>query len=169
MDDAAIATLEVMLEDINVGCSVTPAEEFVTTLTSVLDPPAIGSPLRIEGVSLEEVPVEVKPTAAEMSAATTGVTQGVLAIASYGTIGIESTADGDELMSLFPPRQVAVVPASCIHESMSAAFEWLSDAFAAGQDSIVFVTGNSATADMGATVEGVHGPAEVHAVVVEDR
>jgi L-lactate dehydrogenase complex protein LldG len=43
------------------------------------------------------------------------------------------------------------------------------DDFDGGLDSAVLATGISATADMGATVYGVHGPRAVHAIVITDR
>ena len=164
-----IDQFELTLESIDVGCTRTTTDGFSSAATEAIESPAIGSSLRVEGLSLSDVPVELEPTAADIEAAATGITVGAHAIASYGSVLIESTTDGDELISLFPPKQIAVVPASRISGSMSAAFEWLKDAFDAGRDSFVFVTGTSATADMGATVEGVHGPEAVHVIIVEDR
>lgn len=161
--------LESTLESINVGCTRTTTDGFTDVVEAETESPAIGSPLRLEGLSLSEVPVELEPTPADIETAATGITVGAHAIASYGSVLIESTSDGDELISLFPPKQIAVLPASRISGSMSAAFEWLEGAFDAGRGSFVFVTGTSATADMGATVEGVHGPEAVHVIIVEDR
>ncbi|MFW5900663.1 MAG: LUD domain-containing protein, partial [Halodesulfurarchaeum sp.] len=48
-------------------------------------------------------------------------------------------------------------------------FERLEAEFTAGDLSGILATGPSATADMGATVHGVHGPSEVHVIVVTDR
>jgi L-lactate dehydrogenase complex protein LldG len=90
-----------------------------------------------------------------------------MAIASYGTVAIESSAAGDEPVSLFPERHVAVVREEDIVWGMDEAFARLGEEFDAGRDSVVFATGASATADMGAMIEGVHGPAEVHVVVLD--
>lgn len=169
MSGDPVDQFESTLESIDVGCTRTTTDGFTEAIHAEIEPPAIGSPLRLERVSLGELPVELQPTSTDIETAATGITVGAHAIASYGSVLIESTADGDELVSLFPPRQLAVVPASRISGTMSAAFEWLNDAFDAGRDSFVFVTGTSATADMGATVEGVHGPEAVHVIVVEDR
>lgn len=70
-------------------------------------------------------------------------------------------------MSLYPERHVAILREEELHADMDEAFAWLGEEFAAGRDSYVFATGASATADMGEMVEGVHGPAEVHVVVLE--
>jgi len=61
-----------------------------------------------------------------------------------------------------------VLQASDLRRDLESAFEWLADEFDAGRDSLVFETGPSATGDMGALVQGVHGPSEVHVIVVED-
>jgi L-lactate dehydrogenase complex protein LldG len=97
------------------------------------------------------------------------VTPAAFAVAEYGSLAIRSRPDGDEPVSLYPERHVAVVAASDVLPDMDAAFERLAASFGRGEDSVVFATGPSATGDMGALVEGVHGPREVHVVVVEDR
>lgn len=167
MDTAVLSQFESSLSAIGVTCTRTTVDRFQSDLTSLVDEPAIGVPLRIEDLSMEDTTVNREPSSDDLRNAETGVTAAAFGIASYGTVGIESTADGDELVSLFPPQQVAVVPASRIQPSMDDTFAFLSEAFDAGRDSVVFVTGNSATADMGATVEGVHGPAKVHVLIVE--
>ncbi|WP_331713952.1 LUD domain-containing protein [Halobacterium sp. CBA1126] len=72
-------------------------------------------------------------------------------------------------MSLYPRTHVGVVRASDLHADVEATAAWLHDEFDAGRDSAVLATGASATADMGELVHGVHGPQDVHAVVVTDR
>jgi L-lactate dehydrogenase complex protein LldG len=62
---------------------------------------------------------------------------------------------------------VAVVRATDVVPDMAAGFDRLAGAFAAGATDAVLVTGPSATADMGALVQGVHGPAEMHVVIVD--
>jgi L-lactate dehydrogenase complex protein LldG len=49
---------------------------------------------------------------------------------------------------------------------MAAAFEWLGEVLRETRGSAVLATGPSATADMGALVQGAHGPKEVHVVVI---
>jgi len=89
-------------------------------------------------------------------------------IAGLGTVVVQSRRRGDEPVSLFPERHVVVLQASDLRRDLESAFEWLADEFDAGRDSLVFETGPSATGDMGALVQGVHGPSEVHVIVVED-
>jgi L-lactate dehydrogenase complex protein LldG len=49
---------------------------------------------------------------------------------------------------------------------MPEAFDWLGDEFRAKRDSVVLATGPSATADMGALVQGAHGPKTVDIILV---
>ena len=157
------------LEAHGVSWTRTDAEVFREALVEALVEPAVGVPLGYEGVSLDGAPVTVDPTPAELRAATTGVTPVRLGVAAYGSFLIDSDAAGSEPVSLYPERHVAVVRASDLVADLPAAFDHLGDSYAADPTSAVFATGPSATGDMGALVEGVHGPKHVHAVVVEDR
>ncbi len=168
-DRSGIDALREGLADINVPCETTEAGSFAETLSEQVTQPAVAAPLRIDGLSLDELSVSLDPTPRELTDAATGITAGLLAVSTYGSIAIESHRDGDELISLYPHRQVIVVPSSRIYESLNEAFDALAHRFKQNHSSLVFVTGTSATADMGATVEGVHGPGEVHVIIVEDR
>jgi L-lactate dehydrogenase complex protein LldG len=141
------------------------AETATAAIEAACRGATVGSPLGSE-VSLPSS-VTVDPTREELLAAETGVTAGTLAIAAYGTVVVTPSPNQAGAVSLFPPRHVAVVRAADVVPDMAAAFDRLAEAFAAGRDDAVFVTGPSATADMGELVQGVHGPAEMHVVVVE--
>lgn len=147
----------------------TAAASFGETLEAAIEAPAIGTPLPFEGVSLEETSVETDFSPHGLESAMTGVTPATMGIGEYGTVTVPSDRDGSELVSLYTPRHIACVAASSIEPGMKAAYEQLSEDFAAGEDSQVLATGPSATADMGTLVEGVHGPHEVHVIVLEDR
>lgn len=167
MTTEVVSTFESSLDEQGVGLTRTPSATFQETLLDVIREPAVGVSLPFDGVSLDGTPVTLDPTPAELAAARTGVAPVGMAIASYGTLAVQSTSDGVEPVSLFPDRHVAVLHEDDLIADMDGAFEWLSGAFDAGQDSVVFATGASATADMGELVEGVHGPAEVHVIVVD--
>jgi L-lactate dehydrogenase complex protein LldG len=145
------------------------AGEFTEALGEAIEKPAIGTPLPFEGVSLEDTPVETDFSPADLERAETGVTPVTLGVGEYGSVAVPGDAAGTELVSLYAPRHVAVVAASDIAGSMKAGYERLAEEFADGRDTQVLATGPSATADMGTLVEGVHGPHEVHVIVLEDR
>lgn len=161
----AVTDFQSSLDGLDVEMTRTDPEGFDEALAAVVEKPAIGVPLPFEGVSLGGITTD--PTPAELDAARTGITPVGMAIASYGTLAVQSTTDGVEPVSLFPDRHVAVLRERDLIADMDGAFSWLTAEFDAGRDSLVFATGASATADMGAMVEGVHGPAEVHIVVLE--
>ncbi|WP_435333928.1 LUD domain-containing protein [Haloarchaeobius sp. TZWWS8] len=145
-----------------------PAADAIDAIGAAVETPAIGVPLPFADVSLPSA-VDRELTPAALAAAETGVTPARLGIAEHGSVLIRSASEGDEPVSLYPNRHVAVVAASDLVDDNRAALDWLADEFAAGRTSYVFATGPSATADMGGLVNGVHGPNEVHVVVVSDR
>jgi L-lactate dehydrogenase complex protein LldG len=154
-------------------CVRTDPEGFAGTISELVVEPAVGAPLPIPSVSLQETVVDTEPSVDALDAAKTGVTAAGTGIAAHGTITVESRPAGDELVSLYPPRHVVALDAEDIVSDLSAAFERFEtavrDARADGGPgaSRVLATGPSATADMGGLVEGVHGPTNVHVVVVE--
>jgi len=136
------------------------------TIADLLSGPAVGTPLDIEGASLPEA-VTTGPTTAELEAAETGVTTASLAIAEYGSVVLRATPEGSEPISLFNDLHVVVLRESDIVPDMATAFEWFGDELRATRDSAIIATGPSATADMGALVQGAHGPKEVEVIVVQ--
>lgn len=122
------------------------------------------------GLPPDSLPAGVNdaPSTEELETARTGVTPAPLAVASHGSVLLRPTAAGEGSVSLFPPRHVAVVRAGDVVADLTAALAELEAKFADGDDDWIFVTGTSATADMGELVEGVHGPTEMHVVVVDE-
>lgn len=170
MPAAAVDDFADALVDLDVGVTRSDAGGLAAAVADAVEPPAVGTPLPFEGVSLAGTGVAVDPTTADLEAATTGVTPADFAIAEYGSVVIRPTAAGEEPVSLFVDRHVAVVAESDVVPDMAEGVERLA-AIAAGDgpgDAIV-ATGPSATADMGELVRGAHGPKTVHVVVLEDR
>ena len=163
------ATFESALEAHGGVATRTTAADFDEALAKLLDQPAVGVPIPIAGVSLDSVPVDSSLTPAALEAARTGVTPATFGVAALGTVHVSSRPTGDEPVSLFPDRHVAVLAESDLVPDLEAGFERLQATVAAGSDSGVLATGPSTTADMGAPVRGVHGPSDVHVLVVTDR
>jgi L-lactate dehydrogenase complex protein LldG len=172
----------------------TEAADATETLADVVEPPAVGVSLSLVGVALPDA-VETEFSPADIENAQTGVTPARHAIAAYGTVTLPSE-EALELVSLYAERHVAVVAASAVVPDMKTAYERLDADIGGGQENAnadaegaetddaaaedaeaddpaartqVLATGPSATADMGTLVEGVHGPDEVHVVLVTDR
>lgn len=167
MSSDHVATFEASLEGLADSVRRVPPDEFDGALADLVEEPAVGVPLPFEDVSLAGTPVATDFEAADLHAAATGVTPVGVGVADYGTVTVRSTADGAELVALYPGRHVAVLHADDVVPDMPAAFERLGEEFEAGRTTQVLATGPSATADMGGLIQGVHGPAEVHVLVVE--
>lgn len=142
---------------------------FDGTLDDLIDPPAVGVPLDIPGVSLAETAVTTDPTIEQLAEARTGVTRVVWGVADYGSVLVRSTPAGTEPVSLFVDLHVAVLPESGIVPDMAALFESLGQTVREDRASHVIATGPSATADMGELVYGAHGPSDVHVICLTDR
>ncbi|WP_435157523.1 LUD domain-containing protein [Haladaptatus sp. DFWS20] len=168
MKSEVVTDFESSLTRLDVDRTKTTTDDVSDVLSDLIGQPAVGVPLSFDGVSLPSE-VIVSPTPTELSAATTGITPASFAIASYGSIVIKATPEGAEPVSLFPDSHVAVVCESDILPGMSEAFERLVATIQTGQESAIIATGPSATADMGALVRGVHGPEDVHIVILTDQ
>ncbi len=162
-----VGRFERALEGLEVGLERVTAADASERIGTIAAEPAIGVPLPFDGVASR---VGDDRSDGHRTDGRTDRHHPVgFAIAEYGTVAVESTADGAEPISLYPERHVAVVAESDIVPDLSAGFDRLADGFDAGRDSVVFATGRSATADMGDLVHGVHGPGDVHVIVLEDR
>ncbi|HEV2495214.1 MAG TPA: lactate utilization protein [Terriglobia bacterium] len=137
--------------------------------------------LRGLGISVAEYPDAAleSPTALDQTyreqcfAAAAGITGVDFALAESGSLVLSSVTEGSQLASLAPPVHIALY-----RPQQAVAFlEELLDALPVERSpnapspgrSVVFVTGPSRTADIEQIlIRGVHGPREVHAILVED-
>lgn len=103
--------------------------------------------------------------------AAAGITGVDFALAETGSLVVSSHTEGAQLSSLAPPIHIAFY----LRSQLVATFEELLERLqvrapelAPGR-SVVFVTGTSRTADIEQIlIRGVHGPCEVHAILVEE-
>jgi L-lactate dehydrogenase complex protein LldG len=110
--------------------------------------------------------VRVDPTPEEMIGSAAGVTEAFAGVASTGSVCIHIGLERTGMVSLLAPLQVAVVAAETIVPQPRDLFRPdVLDGKGLHRD-FVFVTGPSATADMGPLVRGVHGPHKLHIIVV---
>ena len=97
-----------------------------------------------------------------------GITSAECALAETGTLVMFSNAAEARLISLLPPAHIAVIPASLILNGLDDLFSRFPRP-ADQTSAMVFITGPSRTADIEQIlVRGVHGPGELHAVIIED-
>ena len=100
--------------------------------------------------------------------ATVGITGVDFVLAESGTLVLSSLTEGSQLASLAPPVHLAFYTRPQVLASLEEVLERLAPRLNSGR-SVVFVTGTSRTADIEQIlIRGVHGPREVHAVLVEE-
>jgi L-lactate dehydrogenase complex protein LldG len=96
-----------------------------------------------------------------------GITSADYALADTGTLVMIASPVEQRLVSLLPPVHIAVVPCSSLLTGLDELLQLVPDP---GQitSSMVLITGPSRTADIEQIlVRGVHGPGEIHVVLVE--
>jgi L-lactate dehydrogenase complex protein LldG len=133
--------------------------------------PGLGEALTARGISI--VPAEVPfadPERGErlgtLAALAVGLTGAQTAIAESGSLVLVSGPGRGRLSSLLPPVHIAIVHRACILPTVSDVFRTYPHMAADGSN-IVIITGPSRTADIEMTLSrGVHGPGEVHAILV---
>ena len=96
-----------------------------------------------------------------------GISSADYALSDTGSLVMLSSREEARLVSLLPPKHIAVVPASKLLTGLDELYSILP--LPAGQtSSMVLITGPSRTADIEQIlVRGVHGPGEIHVVVVD--
>jgi L-lactate dehydrogenase complex protein LldG len=100
------------------------------------------------------------------SSAPAGITSADYGLADTGTLVMISSAREARMISLLPPLHVAVIPREIILTGLDELFTVLPNP-AEATSSMVLITGPSRTADIEQNlVRGVHGPGEIHVVVV---
>jgi L-lactate dehydrogenase complex protein LldG len=106
-------------------------------------------------------------------AAGAGITGVDFVLAESGTLVLSSATERVQVSSLAPPIHIALYRRNQLVGSLDEVLAKLpilnrQDAPTAGR-SVVFITGTSRTADIEQIlIRGVHGPGEVHAILVED-
>ena len=96
-----------------------------------------------------------------------GITSADYALADTGTLVMIASPAEARLVSLVPPVHIAVVPAERVLTGLDELFA-LHPLPAEETSSMVLITGPSRTADIEQIlVRGVHGPGEIHVVIVD--
>lgn len=126
-----------------------------------------------ESSTLENPPANPQAFKSAGFDATVGMTGVDFVLAETGSLVLTSLTERTQLASLAPPTHIALYRPSQVINSLDEVLAKLRPAQNADLPlpgrSIVFVTGNSRTADIEQVlIRGVHGPREVHAILVED-
>ncbi len=124
-----------------------------------------------KGMSLARVGDGERNIIETISKADMGLSGATLAIAETGTIVIVCRKDEDRLVTCLPQLHVAVVPSSVLVQRPTDTIPLLEETLRDPSPCTVsFVSGPSRTADIEMKqVLGVHGPHEVHVVMLSDK
>ena len=99
-----------------------------------------------------------------------GLTRAEAGIADTGTLVQHCPEEDERLAGMISEVHVVLLPMPAIVPDSQALASRLRERMAAGIDSTAFITGPSRTADIERVLTlGVHGPLEVHAVLLRDR
>jgi len=97
-----------------------------------------------------------------------GITSADYALADTGSLVMFTESNESRLLSLLPPCHIAVISSSKIVASLDDVFR-LRPLPGAQSSAMVVITGPSRTADIEMRlVRGVHGPGEIHVIIIED-
>lgn len=111
-------------------------------------------------------PAQRRARLAELERAAVGLTGAQAGLADSGTLVLFSGPARPRLASLLPPVHIAVVAKSTIYATMAELFSSQPNLVREGSN-LVFITGPSRSADIEQTLTlGVHGPRQVHVVLV---
>lgn len=100
-----------------------------------------------------------------------GITGVDYAIAETGTVVLHPRSGLSRLVSLAPPTHIAVLRSGEVLDSLDELFAMERNDFMSGElaGSMNLISGPSKTADIeGTTVTGIHGPLEVHLIILAD-
>ncbi len=102
-----------------------------------------------------------------------GITGVDFVLAESGTLVLSSATEGVQVASVAPPIHIALYRRNQLVGSLDEVLAKLpishTQARASAGRSVVFITGTSRTADIEQIlIRGVHGPREVHAILVEE-
>ncbi|MGH9041249.1 MAG: LutC/YkgG family protein [Acidimicrobiia bacterium] len=101
----------------------------------------------------------------DLPSAGAGVTGAAFGVAATGTVAIPCGTGSPRGVSLVPPAHICLVRTSDVVEDLSEALGLLSSMPSA----VAWISGPSRSADLEMTLTlGVHGPASVDVVVIED-
>ena len=98
-----------------------------------------------------------------------GVTYADFGIADTGTLVIDSSSEQVRLATMISEIHVAVLPRSRLRETSYALEDELRGGMQQSPNYMAFITGASRTADIERVLAlGVHGPLELHILIMED-
>jgi len=110
--------------------------------------------------------VITEPDSSQLVSSAVGVTEAFAGVARTGSLCVDVNYQRTNVVSLLAPLHIAVLAAENIVPRLRDVFRSDTMGGEGLTRDFVFITGPSATADMGPLVRGVHGPHRLHVIVV---
>lgn len=159
-------------------CEEKNAQSVLRSTHEVLDEIGVNTAVSNTGASLgvtqhsgENSRELVEQSKSDAFAADIGITGVDYAVAETGTVVLHPRSGLSRLVSLAPPTHIAVLRPGEVLDSLDELFAMERNDFLSGNlaGSMNLISGPSKTADIeGTTVTGIHGPLEVHLVILGD-
>jgi len=138
-------------------------ESLSATRITISDSPLVASVIE----SSSGVEVMESPDPEYLFASDVGITTAQWAIAETGTLVLQSDAERHRLTSLIPPVHICILEARNIRQTLSELLQIVHNDLSRA---VTFITGASRTSDIELTLAiGVHGPRELHVIVINDQ
>jgi len=157
-------------------CEDKDAKSVLRSTHEVLDQISVDAAVANSGATLgttdhsgENTRELVDQSKADAFTADIGITGVDYAIAETGTVVLHPRSGLSRLVSLAPPTHIAVLRPGEVLDSLDELFAMERNDFMSGNlaGSMNLISGPSKTADIeGTTVTGIHGPLEVHLIVL---
>jgi len=109
----------------------------------------------------------IEPNDHQLEASGVGITDAFAGVARTGSVCVSITPNLSGTVSLFCRKHIAVVDSVTIVARPRDVFSTVGLRQKALSRDFIFISGPSATADMGPLVRGVHGPGKLHVIILE--
>jgi len=115
----------------------------------------------------QKINVVKQPNAEQMSSAEVGITDAFAGVARTGSVCISINSNMSSYISLLPRKHIVILESKNIVLRPRDIFDQYISKKPLEQSGWIFISGPSATADMGELVRGVHGPDKLHIILLD--
>ncbi len=115
----------------------------------------------------ERINIVTKPDTDELATTEVGITDAFAGVARTGSVCITINPGLDSYISLLPRKHIVILESKNIVARPRDIFENYILKNRVEETGWIFISGPSATADMGELVRGVHGPDKLHIILLD--
>lgn len=115
----------------------------------------------------EKINIVTEPDTGELATAEVGITDAFAGVARTGSVCIVINPGFSSYISLLPRKHIVILESRNIVARPRDVFENYILKSSLDESGWIFISGPSATADMGELVRGVHGPDKLHIILLD--